>query len=365
MMIQFLVPHVINLSQNGYTIELACSNVGDRLNEVRNVLGPYTNAIHEVRLKRSPFSTKNILGYKDMVNVITKKHYDIIWTNEPVMGVVTRLAARKARKTGTKVMYMIHGFHFYKGAPLSNWLVYYPTESICSRFTDVICTINTEDFKRASNFRTSRVDYIHGIGVNTNRFPGIKKSAYIRKELDLSKSEIILLSIGELNQNKNHRVIIKALGLLNNKNIHYVICGKGAEEENLKKLALEEGINLNVHFLGYRQDIMDICCSADIFVMPSIREGLGLAALEAMYCGLPLITSNARGLVDVNKNGINGYTCESKNYKDFADKIKLLVNDVGLCKKIGERNQKDVLPFTIDNTIEEVLSLLNKTLNRS
>ena len=132
MMVQFLIPHVINLSENGYCVEVACSEVGGRLEEVRQKLNGYVAAVHQVRLYRSPLKPGNIQGYRDMKKIVESGKYDVIWTNEPVMGVVTRLAARKARKTGTKVLYMAHGFHFYKGVPKLNWVIYYPVEKLLS-----------------------------------------------------------------------------------------------------------------------------------------------------------------------------------------------------------------------------------------
>lgn len=111
-----------------------------------------------------------------MKAIIEKGHYDIIWTNEPVMGVVTRLAARRVRKSGTKVLYMVHGFHFYKGAPRVNWMIYYPIEKIMASKADVICTVNREDYKRTQKFNVEQVRYIHGIGINTARLtPGKSK----------------------------------------------------------------------------------------------------------------------------------------------------------------------------------------------
>jgi len=297
-----------------------------------------------------------------MVNIMSDNHYDIIWTNEPVMGVVTRLAARKLRKSGTKVLYMAHGFHFFNGAPKLNWMIYYPIEKLAAHLTDVICTVNEEDYVRAKSFNVPRVEYIHGIGINTDRLSSKEDRNDIRKELGLSDSDFIVLSVGELNKNKNHRTIIKALGKLKDINIHYIICGKGVEEENLKHLAQDEEISSNVHFLGYRRDVVDICSSANVYVMPSFREGLPVSSLEAMYCGLPLITSKTRGLVDVNKDGINGYTCECTDFNGFADKIQYLYNESSLSETIGKRNKKDVMPFTIGNTKIEVLNLLNSIL---
>lgn len=359
MMVQFLVPHVKFLSKNGYSIDIACSEVGGRFNEVLSQLKEYTSKIHRVCLQRSPLSVSNLKGLKELKRIINSNNYDLIWTNEPVMGVMTRLAAKRARRTGTKVIYMAHGFHFYNGAPLLNWCIYYPIEKIMATFADLVCTINSEDYNRAQTFKVNKVKYIHGIGFRPKRFEISYKDKNIKDELLLKQNDFIVVSIGELNKNKNQATIIEALRLLQNPAIHYVLCGKGNNEHNLKKLVNKYNLNHNVHFLGYRKDILNICSFSDIYAMPSKREGLGLAVLEAMYCGLPLATSYVGGLKDLNKDGINGFLCKPTDYKKFAQYIKLLFEDRDLRKKMGEQNRKDVIPYTIDNTLYEVKNILD------
>lgn len=363
MMIQFLVPHVQNLAEHGYEVEIACSEVGGRMNEVREKLKDYTRAIHTVRLVRSPASLTNLKGYQDMKQVINTGKYDIIWTNEPVMGVVTRLAARAARKRGTKVLYMVHGFHFYKGAPLVNWMVYYPVERMMASKADAIVTVNREDYQRAKKLNAKRVEYVHGIGINTERLTLGEKKSNIRQELQLSEEDFIVLSVGELNANKNQQVIIKAISEINDKRIHYLLCGKGDQLKHLQDLAKELKVENNVHFLGYRRDVVDICSQADVFVMPSHREGLPISSLEAMYCGLPLVTSNIRGLVDVMEEGVSGYLCRPDDAEALAKAIQKIKQHPELKSRMSERNRKAVMPFCVDNTKQEILNLINSLWN--
>ncbi len=364
MMVQFLVPHVINLSENGFYVEIACSNVGGRVDEIHNKLKNYVKKIHIVRLKRSPLAPINFAGYHDMKRIINSGHFNLIWTNEPVMGVVTRLAARTARKNGSKVMYMTHGFHFYKGAPKKNWLIFYNIEHWASRLCDVITTINREDYQRAKKMHTPVVKYIHGIGINPDRLSKVNKRTDIRQELQLNEDDFLCISVGELNENKNHQVVIKALGQLKDPNIHYIICGKGDQLENLKKLAEEKGIRNNSHFLGYRLDVVDICKQADVFIFPSHREGLGVAPLEAMFCGIPLITSDIRGPVDFMVDGKTGYLCAPDDVNSFAIKIRKLKDDPKLREEMGNNNKKAVLPFLLDNSEIEVLNLIKDIIKR-
>ena len=360
MMIQFLVPHVIHLSENGYKVDIACSDVGGRMDEVREKLKDYVEKIHVVRLERSPVSSKNLLGYQDMKKVIDQEEYDIIWTNEPVMGVVTRLAARTARKKGTKVLYMVHGFHFYKGAPKKYWLMFYPIEKIASHWCDAIITINKEDYERAKTLHAKDVRYIHGIGVDTSRLKPNDIQCDIKKELGIAEDAFLILSVGELLPRKNQQVIIRALGLLNNKDIHYILCGKGNQLAELQKLAKENHVENQVHFLGYRKDILNIYGQTDLLAFPSMREGLGLAGLEAMYCGLPLVTSNTSGPRDYMENGKTGYMFDPYDAKGFAEGIQKLRKNVELRKACGEYNQKAVIPYYIENVKKEVFELIEE-----
>ena len=358
MMIQFLVPHVKYLSENGFRVEIACSDVGGRMEDVRSDLEGVVDAIHVLRLERSPVNPRNFQGYRDLKKLLAENHYDIIWTNEPVMGVVTRLAANKYRRRGTKVIYMCHGFHFYNGASLPSWLIFYPIERFMSRFCDRIVTINHEDEARAKTFHCPRVEYIHGIGVNTDRLHNRNEQSDIRSELNLSGDDFLVLSVGELNENKNQQVIIRATAQLKDPKIHYLLCGKGDQQEKLENLAKELGIGDNVHFLGYRKDVVDICAQADVFAHPVRREGLGLAPLEAMYCGLPLVATDTRGIQDYCENGKSGFLCGSEDVAGFAEAITMLKSDEIMRRDFGAYNQEAAKDFCLKRVTGDVLSIM-------
>ena len=361
MMKQFLEPHVRNLAESGYEVEIACSEVLNRMTEVRQDLGDIVR-IHQLHLKRSPLALSNARGYREIKKIINHGRYDLVWTNEPVMGVATRLAARKARKQGTKVVYMVHGFHFYKGAPLPNWLVFCPVERMMASRADCICTINREDYARARKMRTPRAAYIHGVGIDTDRLRPGEKPTDLRNELSLPKEAFLVLSVGELNANKNQQVIIRAIARLNDPAVHYVLCGKGDQRQELETLAKELNIADRVHFLGYRKDIADICRQCDVFALPSRREGLPFAAMEAMYCGLPLVNSGIRGLTDITEDGVSGYVCGPDDVTRYAESIQKLKNNPGDREQMGARNRQTVEAFTIDRTKEEILQLIREIL---
>lgn len=296
MLHQFLLPHVENLLERGWDVEVACSEVGGRLAAVREALPGVM--IHTLRLRRSPLWMGNMLGFFDLKRLVAKNKYHIIWTNEPVMGVATRLAARK---NGAKVLYLCHGFHFYRGGNFLNWLLFYPVEYIMSRWTDLLVTINREDAETAKHMRSRRTAYIHGIGLDTARLDG--PASNIREELGLEKDDFLVLSVGELNKNKDHRTSLRAIAAMNDPHIHYALCGRGKLLKKLQTQANRLGIGERVHFLGYRRDLPGIYAGADLLLHPSRREGLPQAVLEGKFCGLPLVVSDIRGVRDLAEKG--------------------------------------------------------------
>lgn len=356
--IQFLVPHVKYLAQNGFSVSLACSEVGGRMDELRSALDGVA-AVQPVRLVRSPFSASNRHGYRDLKAIIDGGRWDVIWTNEPVMGVMTRLAARAARKRGTKVVYMVHGFHFYTGAPKKNWLLYYPVERYCSHLCDMIVTINQEDYTRAKTFHAPRVEKINGVGVNLDRFaPDSKTRLRWRQQLGLTADDIALLTVGELHRGKNQHCVIEAVGMLNDPRIHYFLCGKGEEENALRALADQCGVSAQTHFLGYRKDIAEIMCATDIFVFPSLREGLSRALMEAMANGKAVVCSNIRGNVDLIENGSGGYVVPN-DPSSVADALARLADNAALRHKMGEHNKLAVNAFREEASLTATQKLMD------
>ena len=241
---------------------------------------------------------------------------------------VARLAARKARKNGTKVIYTAHGFHFYKGAPWLNWLVYFPVEWLLSPLTDVLITINREDYERAKRLlRAKKVVYIPGVGIDVSRFRGNgEQGVALRRELGIPDGAAVLLSVGDLNKNKNHRAVLEALARMENRNLHYVVCGRGPLKEELEAFAREKGLADRVRFMGYRDDIPAFYAMADVFVFPSFREGLSVSVMEAMASGLPIVCSRIRGNTDMVEDGVNGYLMEPGNPDSIAGALRRLEN---------------------------------------
>lgn len=361
MMKQFLEPHVINLVEQGYIVDVVCSEVLNRMAEVRNDIGNRVRNLFQVHLRRNPLSLSNYKGYKELKTLLTKEHYDLIWTNEPVMGVMTRLAAKKTRKAGTKVLYMAHGFHFYKGCPILNNLAR-PIERWMARYHDALVTINWEDYHWAQRtMKRTSIFHIDGIGVDFERKVVSKDRETVRTELGVTQQEQIILSVGELQKRKNHEPVIRALAKLDRPDVKYYICGIGYLEEHLKKLVHCLNLEKQVFFLGYRKDVADIMNAADIFAHPSLREGLGIAPLEAMALGLPLVTSNIQGIPDYVEDGVTGFMCDPMDVDGYKKNLEQLLNDEQLRKEMGNRNKEYARKYTIEQSKNAVLDIIRQT----
>lgn len=340
---QFNMPNIKLLIDMGYKVHVACnfeegSTCSDeQIKILKSTLESLEIEYYQIDLKRNVVKiADNIKAYKQVLNLMKNNQYEFTHCHSPIGGVIGRLAGRA---THTKIIYTAHGFHFFKGAPLINWLLYYPIEKWLSRYTDVLITINKEDYERAKGFKAKRVEYVPGVGIDIDKFDAVEVDRDLkRKELGLLEESFVVLSVGELNKNKNHEVVIKAIARLNNPNIHYVICGQGGLEGYLRNLSAELGIEKNVHLLGFREDVAKICKVSDVFIFPSKREGLGLAALEAMACGLPLITSNIHGIMDYSVDGETGFTCSPHNIDGISKSINYLLNNEKIRKNMGFNN---------------------------
>ena len=322
---EFHLPYLKLFQDMGWQTAVAAKN--DYENPADCVI-PYCDVFYDVPFERSPLKKGNLTAYRRVKRIIREGGYDIIHCHTPVGAAVARLAARKARKNGSKVIYTAHGFHFYKGAPWLNWLVYFPVEWLLSPLTDVLITINREDYERAKRLlRAKKVVYIPGVGIDTARFRGnAEKGAALRRELGIPDEAAVLLSVGDLNKNKNHRAVLEALARMENRNLHYVVCGRGPLKEELEAFAREKGLGDRVRFVGYRNDIPAFYAMADVFVFPSFREGLSVSVMEAMASGLPIVCSRIRGNTDMVEDGVNGYLMEPGDPDSIAGALRRLEN---------------------------------------
>lgn len=353
----FFQEFIRTLLDEGHTVDIATN---DSSRKVPDCYKQWGCRITTLMCSRTPLNKGNLKAIGQIRKLVEEEKYDIVHCHTPIAAACTRLACRKLRKSiGTKVFYTAHGFHFYKGAPKLNWLVYYPIEKYCAQFTDKLITINHEDYAFAKRkLKAQKIHYVPGVGIDLSRFENIQvdKTAK-RQEIGVPEDAFLLLSVGELNENKNHQIIIKALAKVNDPKIHYAVAGVGDQKDHLLHLAESLGISSQVHLLGYRNDVPELNHSADVFCFPSIREGLGLAAVEAMACKVPVIAAENRGTRDVIENGVTGLLCDCDKEDTFADAMVALIENVDKRIQMGEKAHDSISRFKVNSIIDEMLKV--------
>lgn len=351
---QFNMHNIQLLLDHGYIVEVVCNckegnTISDeKVKEMVRELAEKGVSVTHVPIPRKIYDIKGIFkSIKQIRKMCKKEKYALMHCQSPIGSVVARAAAIKARKNGMKVIYTAHGFHFYKGAPKKNWIIFYPIEKVFSYVTDVLITINKEDYTFAKkHMNAKQVEYLPGVGIDTEKFwlENFDEETK-RAELGITKNDLMILSVGELNKNKNQEVIIRAIAKLNDSRIHYFIAGRGDKEEYLRNLAKSLGVNLQL--LGYRTDIIELLNTADIFALPSLREGLSVALMEAMSAGLPCIVSRIRGNVDLIEEGKGGYLCEPDDVDGFKNRIGELMFKSKKKTEFSKFNREKITFFDI------------------
>lgn len=315
---------------------------------------------------------RNIFAIKDNwiafrnLNKFLKEHSDIkvIHCNTPIGGVLGRICG-KIHKIPI-VIYTAHGFHFFKGAPLFNRTVLKWMELLMARWTNAILTMNKEDYDAALKMKMKKggkVYYIPGVGVETNRFNSLNIDIEEKKRsLGLPKDAIVGIAMGDVIARKNYITTIESIAKVNDTNIHYIICGRGNQIDYLKEYARSLGVENQVHFLGFRTDVLELCLMADFFMFASLQEGLPRSTMEAMCAGKPCVVSKVRGHVDLIDEGKGGFLIAPLDADGFAKAITCLVKNPLLRKEMGNYNRKKVKNFDIEVVKSKMLEIYCEVL---
>ncbi len=351
---QFHKPLVAMLHEHGCEVHVAAR---DNLAEKNGLKLDFAEQVFDVPFRRSPFSPKNLGAYKQLKKIIDEGGYDIIHCNTPVGGVLGRLAARRARKHGAKVFYTAHGFHFYKGAPKKNWLVWYPVEKFMCRYTDKLITINEEDFLLAKARFEVDAYRIHSVGVSTERYRlhSEQETELFRKAENLTAQDFVVLCTGELNENKDQRTLIDAAVLCRNRipRLNVLLAGNGPLEAALHEQIANNHAEDYIRLLGYRTDLEKVVPTADVIVSCSHREGLGLNLIEGMLCGKPVVAVENRGHRELIENGVNGYLVPIGDSNALAEELVRLHND-GNREELGKSGYDKAQLYTDTNVRREL-----------
>ncbi|EMW5540817.1 MULTISPECIES: glycosyltransferase family 4 protein [Lactobacillales] len=369
---QFNMENIKLLLSLGYKVEVAANfeNPGNMSIQKKELLTAKLKQmrvkIHQIDFSRNMKQVKNhLIAYKQLKKVVADNKIDIIHCHSPIGGAISRLVGKT---NNVKVIYTAHGFHFYKGAPLINWMLYFPIEYYLSKYTDQLIVINQEDYVRARKlFPIKNVHLVHGVGVDIKKIENIEIDRQQKKlELKILNEQIVLLSIGELNDNKNHELVIDCLKDFNNVNFKYLICGDGVLKEKLQAKIKQYDLEDKIELLGYRTDILELLKICDFFIFPSKREGLPVSIMEAMACRVPVIGSKIRGNSDLIQDNINGFLFSLDDRKEFIQiitKFLLKEYDEDDLNFIKENAFKSVQNYSLKNVLDELKKVYHSEID--
>lgn len=360
-LVQFELNDIRILQEMGYEVHCATNFKGEFMRaDAETTLKEHGVICHQVDIERSPAKLKsNYRAYKQIKTLMKKECFEALHCHTPMGGVVGRLAANAAHTA--PVLYTAHGFHFYKGCPLKNRLIYQTAETFLAHYTDAQITINQEDYAAAQKFPLrGKAYYVPGIGVDVKKISSVQVDrATKRAELGIPQDAFVFITVGELIPRKNQELLIRAFSNANVTNAQLLICGSGREKEHLEQRMHELKIADKVHLLGFRQDIYELLKCSDAFVFPSKQEGLPVALMEAMAAGLPCIASRIRGNVDLLPD--SRYLFEASDESTLCQLLKEAANGVQTEQECAQ-NREMLKRYDIENVSKEMRSIYSAVI---
>lgn len=345
------------IQQMGYEVHYASNFTNQMYTFDENELKKDGIILHHIDIEKKPTRIfRELRAVRQLKRIIEEENISIVHCHNPMGGVCARIAAHYSSNK-PYVIYTGHGLHFYKGAPMASWMFFYPVEKLMARMTDVIVTINREDYDTVKNrFKLRKggyVELIPGVGLDMDRFAARPElSERVREELHIPQGAFHIVTAAELNANKNQQTVIEAVAGLPQKDIYYSICGRGADEEKLRVLINRLGLSDRVRLIGFRTDMERVLQSADVFAFPSVREGLGMAAVEALACGVPVICADNRGTREYVRDGVNGIVCSDNSVPQMKAAVLKMYSDIEYRRKLAGECRSSVSRFGIHNTMK-------------
>ncbi len=354
----FHTPYIKYFQSQGYEVWAAGTGTVDK-----KILENYNVKCVDIPFSRSPLSVKNVSAYKALKKLFSTEKFEIVHVHTPVASFLARAAFRNTNYG--KIIYTAHGFHFFKGAPKLNWLIYFTAEKIAARWTDHLITINEEDYLNAQDILPSNnISYVHGVGVEfEHEILTEYEKDILKKELGLPKEAIIISYIAELNNNKNHQLLLRNWSRLKEENplIELLLVGNGEKENDLKEYVKKENLK-GVHFLGFRRDVLKLLQISDIVTLLSHREGLPKSIMEAMVAGIPCVVTNTRGLRDLIKSDRNGFVVDHEDDMAIFTEFTKLAQSTKLRESMGQCAKELVEPYLLETVLQEYVAIYEHLL---
>lgn len=362
---QFNQHNILILKKLGFEVHVGTnfkefgSMDGTENQKLINWLKEQNVTVHQLDFGRGLGSIKsNLVVIKQIKSILAdSSEWAFMHAHSPIGSVLGRVAAKMC---GVKTMYTSHGFHFFKGGPLKNWLIF-PVEWLLGFITDQLIVINSNDLKISNWLPIENVEYIPSIGTDVKKMRSVTATerATIRKatraELGLADDDFVLLNVGELSDLKNQRIIIEAMGKINNPHLKLMIAGVGKKGEEYIARAKELGLENQLLLLGYRNDIQALHFAADLFVFPSHREGFGLGGFEALVDGLKVIGTKNTGMVDYLIGPAYGVLLDTNNQAEVTEAIKMMMQPgYAANEEVDEAFLEKFDSSNVDQIMEEI-----------
>jgi glycosyltransferase involved in cell wall biosynthesis len=342
---KFLIPLVDEMDKQGFEVHTACYK-----DEIAKELEGKGYIIKHIAFSRNLNLKSHLKSLISLVKLIKKEKYEIIHAHTPVASIISRLAAKIAGVPLT--IYTAHGFYFHENMKPLTYKVAYNIEKFWGKYlSDYLFFQSREDYELAKNNNFNRPERLVHInnGVSGKRFnPNNYDRKFVRESLGLNAEDKVIMFIGRIVKEKGIRELLEAFNNLRNKhkNLRLIVVGSGVKGDrdgiDLESIltGLPDKTRDSIMLLGLRDDIPELLSCADIFSLPSYREGLPRSIIEAMAMGKPVVATNIRGCREEVFPNYNGFLCKDRDAKDLELHLDKILSNKELMIKMGENSRK-------------------------
>jgi glycosyltransferase involved in cell wall biosynthesis len=319
---------------------------------------------HSAHWRREISPLHDLLFLWEMFRLCRKHRFDVVHTHSSKTGMVGRIAAWLA---GTPlVVHTIHGFSFHEFSSGLGTQFFITLEKIAAHFSHVMISVNSEDRETAIKRGITAPERIVTIvnGIDPGPLNGTAPTP-LRAELQLPDEAILVGSIGRLAPQKGYTYLVEAVPALRARypQAHVIIAGNGPEEEKLHELVKKMGLASHCHLLGFRRDIAGLLAAFDIFVTPSLWEGLSISLLEAMAAGKAIVSTAIKGNRETIQSGVNGLLVEAANPNALATAIGQLIEHPEQAQQLSQQARHSAeTQFSEEKMVTEVAGLYRRWL---
>lgn len=346
-----------NLIKEDYDVTVISSGQGDLAKVVKESGCQYID---------DPFMVREINLIQDIKNIFylyklfKKEGFDIIHCHSSKAGLVARIAARLAGVD--KIIYTAHGFVFNEPMSRIKKNVYRTIEYIGGKFGKNIIAVSKKDYDCALEYNLCKEKNLYYIpnAIEEINLKELKNNLDIRKELGIDENSIVFGTVSNFYETKGHRYLIEALKRLYDEGYKFetIFAGEGPTLEEMKILAA--GYN-SIKFLGYRKDNLDLMNAMDLFILPSVKEGMPYAILEAMAVGTPVLCTRVGALGDIITNKENGIIVEPQDVEQLYKELKNVLDNRIYISSLGEAGKEYVNKnFSFDAFLNKIKEIYNK-----